>query len=124
MKNKPNVAGSGPAWLFDIDSLSQTMNYHPVLAENQTNSHAECINNSSNGVNAAGSLVSATKLNFINCTNDFSAAGPSNAAVPNLEDLSHNADVVGAKADINNMESIIPVSPIPTTRIHKDHPTS
>nr|GFD00661.1 retrovirus-related Pol polyprotein from transposon TNT 1-94 [Tanacetum cinerariifolium] len=22
MENKPNVAGSGPAWLFDIDSLS------------------------------------------------------------------------------------------------------
>nr|GFD39876.1 hypothetical protein [Tanacetum cinerariifolium] len=31
---------SGPAWLFDIDSLSQTMNYHPVLAANQTNSNA------------------------------------------------------------------------------------
>nr|GEV23173.1 reverse transcriptase domain-containing protein [Tanacetum cinerariifolium] len=29
MENEPNVAGSGPAWLFDIDSLSQTMNYHP-----------------------------------------------------------------------------------------------
>nr|GFC20200.1 retrovirus-related Pol polyprotein from transposon TNT 1-94 [Tanacetum cinerariifolium] len=40
MENKPNVVGSGPAWLFDIDSLSQTMNYHPVFAENQTNSHA------------------------------------------------------------------------------------
>nr|GFC96707.1 retrovirus-related Pol polyprotein from transposon TNT 1-94 [Tanacetum cinerariifolium] len=87
MENKPNVAGSGPAWLFDIDSLSKTMNYHPVLAKNQTNSHAEfaeCINNSSNGVNAAGSLVSAVGLNFTNSTNDFSAAGPSNAAMPNL----------------------------------------
>nr|GFA47313.1 retrovirus-related Pol polyprotein from transposon TNT 1-94 [Tanacetum cinerariifolium] len=40
MENKPNVAGSGPAWLFDIDSLSQTMNYHPVLVENQTNYNA------------------------------------------------------------------------------------
>nr|GFD19794.1 hypothetical protein [Tanacetum cinerariifolium] len=39
---------------------------------------------------------------------DFSAAGPSNAAMPNLEDLSHNADDVVAEADINNMESIIP----------------
>nr|GFC43359.1 putative ribonuclease H-like domain-containing protein [Tanacetum cinerariifolium] len=39
MENKPNVAGSGPAWLFDIDSLSQTMNYHPVIVENQTNSN-------------------------------------------------------------------------------------
>nr|GFC00094.1 copia protein [Tanacetum cinerariifolium] len=42
-----------------------------------------------------------------NSTNDFTAAGPSNAAMPNLEDLSHNADDVGAEADINNIESII-----------------
>nr|GEW48021.1 hypothetical protein [Tanacetum cinerariifolium] len=48
----------------------------------------ECINNSSNEVNAAGSSVSATGLNFTNSTNDFSAAGPSNTAMPNLEDLS------------------------------------
>nr|GFD18713.1 ribonuclease H-like domain-containing protein [Tanacetum cinerariifolium] len=39
MENKPNVAGSGPAWLFDIDSLFQTMNYHPVIIENQSNTH-------------------------------------------------------------------------------------
>nr|GEV50645.1 hypothetical protein [Tanacetum cinerariifolium] len=84
----------------------------------------ECFNNSSNGVNAAGSSVFAAGLNFTNNTIDFSAAGPSNAAMPNLEDLSYNADDVGAEADINNMESIISVSPIPTTRIHKDHPTS
>nr|GFA37717.1 retrovirus-related Pol polyprotein from transposon TNT 1-94 [Tanacetum cinerariifolium]GFA50229.1 retrovirus-related Pol polyprotein from transposon TNT 1-94 [Tanacetum cinerariifolium] len=200
MENKPNVAGSSPAWLFDIDSLSQTMYYHPVLAENQSNTHAgfqdtdvlfpvlsdgsinpknnnkdalvdgkehdddiqksmspdihfsscgdqtrkhgdktenkdkgkspvvtiigfrdlnkefeECINNSSSRVNAAGSLVSADGLNFINSTNDFSAAGPSNTAMPNLEDLSQDADDVGVEADINNMESIISVSPIPTT---------
>nr|GEU84634.1 hypothetical protein [Tanacetum cinerariifolium] len=31
---------SGPAWLFDIHSLSQTINYHPVIAENQSNTHA------------------------------------------------------------------------------------
>nr|GFA19284.1 uncharacterized mitochondrial protein AtMg00810-like [Tanacetum cinerariifolium] len=44
----------------------------------------------------------------------------------NLEDLTHfdDADDVGAEADINNLESIISVSPIPTTRIHKDHPTT
>nr|GFA08026.1 hypothetical protein [Tanacetum cinerariifolium] len=84
----------------------------------------ECINNSSNGVNTTSSSVSAAGQNCTNSTNDFSAAGPSNAAMPNLEDLLHDADDVGAKADINNMESIILVSPIPTTRIHKDHPTS
>nr|GFA96148.1 ribonuclease H-like domain-containing protein [Tanacetum cinerariifolium] len=79
---------------------------------------------SNNGVNAVGSSVSAAGLNFTNSTNDFCTASPSNAAMPNLEDLTHNADDVGAKADINNMESIILVSPIPTTRIQKDHPTS
>nr|GFB89569.1 hypothetical protein [Tanacetum cinerariifolium] len=177
---------SGPAWLFDIDSLSQTMNYHPVIAENQSNTHAdaradgkehddiqksvspdihssssgaqtrkqgdktenkdkgkspvvtitgfrdlnaefeEYNNNSNNGVNAASCSVSTAEQNLIDSTNDFSAAGPSNAAMPNLEDLTHSndADDVGAEADIDNLESIILVSPIPTTRIHKDHPTS
>nr|GFC09305.1 hypothetical protein [Tanacetum cinerariifolium] len=86
----------------------------------------ECNNNSSNGVNAASSLVSIVGHNSINSTNDLSVASPSNAAIPNLKDLSHSndADDVGAEADINNLESIILVSPIPTTRIHKDHPTS
>nr|GEW83596.1 hypothetical protein [Tanacetum cinerariifolium] len=36
----PNVAGSGPTWLFDIDSLTRTMNYQPVTAGNQTNHSA------------------------------------------------------------------------------------
>nr|GFD05123.1 hypothetical protein [Tanacetum cinerariifolium] len=105
----------------------------------------ECINNNSNGVSVAGPsvstagleftnntndfttagpLVSAAELNFTNSTNDFSVAGYSNAAMPNLEDFSHNADDVGAEADTNNMEFVISVSPIPTTRIHKDHLTS
>nr|GEZ45874.1 hypothetical protein [Tanacetum cinerariifolium] len=86
----------------------------------------ECNNNRSNEVNAASSSVSTAGKNSINNTNDFSAAGPSNVAMPNLEDLSHSndADDVGVEADINNLESIILVSPIPTTKIHKDHLTS
>nr|GEW08316.1 putative ribonuclease H-like domain-containing protein [Tanacetum cinerariifolium] len=59
---------------------------------------AECIDNSSNGVNASGSSVSTAGLNFTNNTNDFSAAGPSNAAMPNLEDFSHNVDDTGSMA--------------------------
>nr|GFA53574.1 copia protein [Tanacetum cinerariifolium] len=52
----------------------------------------ECNNNNSNGVNAASSLVSTAGQNFINNTNDFSAAGPSNAAMPNLENITHSDD--------------------------------
>nr|GFA25021.1 putative ribonuclease H-like domain-containing protein [Tanacetum cinerariifolium] len=60
--------------------------------ENLNEEFAECINNSSNGVNATGSLVSAAGLNFTNNINDFSAVSPSNAAMPNMENLSNNAD--------------------------------
>nr|GEU40771.1 putative ribonuclease H-like domain-containing protein [Tanacetum cinerariifolium] len=37
LENKSNVAGTGPTWLFDIDSLTSTMNYQPVTAGNQSN---------------------------------------------------------------------------------------
>ncbi|GKA43155.1 ribonuclease H-like domain-containing protein, partial [Tanacetum coccineum] len=37
LENAPNVTGNGPDWLFDVDSLSKSMNYVPVIAENQTN---------------------------------------------------------------------------------------
>nr|GFB77109.1 retrovirus-related Pol polyprotein from transposon TNT 1-94 [Tanacetum cinerariifolium] len=40
MENKLNVAGSSLAWLFDIDSHTRTINYNPVIAKNQANSHA------------------------------------------------------------------------------------
>nr|GEW45796.1 putative ribonuclease H-like domain-containing protein [Tanacetum cinerariifolium] len=37
LENKPNIIGSGPTWLFDVDILIRTMNYQPVIAGNQTN---------------------------------------------------------------------------------------
>ncbi|GKA22662.1 putative ribonuclease H-like domain-containing protein, partial [Tanacetum coccineum] len=40
LENKPNVAGKGPHWLFDLDYLTDSMNYQPVRSENQANKHA------------------------------------------------------------------------------------
>ncbi|GJS14485.1 putative ribonuclease H-like domain-containing protein [Tanacetum coccineum] len=37
LKNKPNVTGTGPNWMFDIDTLTMSMNYQSVFAGNQTN---------------------------------------------------------------------------------------
>ncbi|GJS05463.1 hypothetical protein Tco_0321971 [Tanacetum coccineum] len=37
-------------------------------------------------------------------------------------DLSSNDQDNGVEADMNNLDTTIQVSPIPTTRIHKDHP--
>ncbi|GKD40363.1 retrovirus-related pol polyprotein from transposon TNT 1-94 [Tanacetum coccineum] len=53
--------------------------------------------------------------------------------IPDLEDTAdlqdtgifgsaYDDEYVGAKANFNNMETNMSVSPIPTTRIHKDHP--
>nr|GEV26897.1 hypothetical protein [Tanacetum cinerariifolium] len=36
-KNTPNVVGSGPDWLFDIDALKRTLNYEPIVAGTQSN---------------------------------------------------------------------------------------
>ncbi|GJX22855.1 putative ribonuclease H-like domain-containing protein [Tanacetum coccineum] len=40
LENKPNVAGKGPTWLFDLDYLTNSMNYQLVRSENQANKHA------------------------------------------------------------------------------------
>ncbi|GKF03806.1 putative ribonuclease H-like domain-containing protein [Tanacetum coccineum] len=34
LENKPMIEGNGLKWLFDIDSLTQSMNYVPVTADN------------------------------------------------------------------------------------------
>ncbi|GJY47657.1 ribonuclease H-like domain-containing protein [Tanacetum coccineum] len=77
--------------------------------------------NSTNNVNAAG-------------TNEVNAVGgkttielPFDPNMPSLEDyrtfdFSRDDEDDGVEADINNLDTTIQVSPIPTTRIHKDHP--
>ncbi|GJZ25539.1 hypothetical protein Tco_0569792 [Tanacetum coccineum] len=49
---------------------------------------------------------------------------PNDPNMPKLKDIVYSDDDedVGAEADINNLDTHIPVSPIPTTRIHKDLP--
>ncbi|GJT52170.1 putative ribonuclease H-like domain-containing protein, partial [Tanacetum coccineum] len=40
LENKPMIEGNGPKWLFDIDSLTQSMNYVPVVAGTFSNDFA------------------------------------------------------------------------------------
>ncbi|GJR26440.1 putative ribonuclease H-like domain-containing protein [Tanacetum coccineum] len=48
---------------------------------------------------------------------------PDDPNMPALEDIVYSDDDedVGAEADMNNLDAFIPVSHIPTTRVHKDH---
>ncbi|GJX87123.1 putative ribonuclease H-like domain-containing protein [Tanacetum coccineum] len=39
-EDTPNIAGSGPNWLFYIDALTNSMNYKSVVARNQSNGNA------------------------------------------------------------------------------------
>nr|GEW46993.1 ribonuclease H-like domain-containing protein [Tanacetum cinerariifolium] len=40
LESKPNVTRKGHAWMFDLDYLTNSMNYKPVLVENQANKSA------------------------------------------------------------------------------------
>ncbi|GKC44682.1 putative ribonuclease H-like domain-containing protein [Tanacetum coccineum] len=40
LEDKPIVSGNGPKWLFDIDSLTKSMNYVPVIAGTNSNDFA------------------------------------------------------------------------------------
>ncbi|GJS55185.1 ribonuclease H-like domain-containing protein [Tanacetum coccineum] len=210
LENKPNVAGSGPDWLFDIDLLTNSMNYEPVTAGNQTNRNAGIKDNvdavptqqyillpllydspqsskdavaddagkktneepanegERNGQEKEGgasnkegdqnvqdfraeldNLLVQQKQGYANSTNRVSTVSPSVSAAgesftnaddlptdPLMPDLEDTADLLntgifsgayddedeGAEADLNNLETTMNVSPIPTTRIHKDHP--
>ncbi|GKA21118.1 putative ribonuclease H-like domain-containing protein, partial [Tanacetum coccineum] len=39
-ENTSNLTGSRPKWLFDIDALTKSMNYKPVVVGNQSNGNA------------------------------------------------------------------------------------
>nr|GEU58177.1 hypothetical protein [Tanacetum cinerariifolium] len=101
-------------------------------------------------VNAASTSVTVVGTNSTDNTNTFSDAGPYNNVVslnfdlggkysfvdpsqypddPDvhaLEDITYLDDKedVGAEPDFSNLETNINVSPIPTTRVHKDHPVT
>nr|GEZ06808.1 copia protein [Tanacetum cinerariifolium] len=106
--------------------------------------------NSTNRVNAFSAPVTAVGPNSTDNTNSFNVASPTNTAVspsfeiggkysfmdpsqypddlnmPTLEDITYLDDEenVGAEADFSNLEKSIIVSPIPITRVHKDHPVT
>ncbi|GKA39627.1 putative ribonuclease H-like domain-containing protein, partial [Tanacetum coccineum] len=165
-ENTHNIAGSGPKWLFDIDALTKSMNYKPVVAMNQSNgsvgtkaydnegkARVETENKDAKDPGNEDSKVLSTEEPRVNQerdanvsnTNNINTVSPiDNAAgikdnavnenivyrcaddpnMPELEDIVYLDDDedVGAEADMNNLDAFIPVSPIPTTRVHKDHP--
>ncbi|GJX47180.1 retrovirus-related pol polyprotein from transposon TNT 1-94, partial [Tanacetum coccineum] len=123
-ENTLNI-GSGPNWLFDIDALTKSMNYKPIVAGNQSNGNA-----GTKAYDDAVLLMLDSNLQEIMKRRSCDVGAktsielPDDPNMPELEDIvySDNDEDVGAEADMNNLDAFMPVSLIPTTRIHKDHP--
>ncbi|GKA68993.1 ribonuclease H-like domain-containing protein [Tanacetum coccineum] len=162
-EDTPNIAISRPNWLFDIDALTKSMNYKPVVAGNQSNGSAgtkacdnvvirskinrdqsavgEVVVCFGEGVAELGRVDGRKKLVVVDCQRDRSKEKSlvrinefsgvlvmrrdlsewMGIEVWRLFELGLMDDMIGAEADINNLDTHIPVSPIPTIRIHKDH---
>ncbi|GKF03482.1 hypothetical protein Tco_0030405, partial [Tanacetum coccineum] len=130
-ENTSNIAGSGPNWLFDIDALTNSMNYKPVnLKESpdvgfkpsgeEEKKDAEDLGNESGNQNEGKD--SEVPINDVDPKTSIKLLDDPN--MHELEDIvySDNDEDVGAEADMNNLDAFMPISPILTTRIHKDHP--
>nr|GEY40959.1 putative ribonuclease H-like domain-containing protein [Tanacetum cinerariifolium] len=130
-KNTLNVIGSVPDWLFDIDALTRTMNYEPIVAGTQSNGllihHFPEIQRVLKMIDSNLQVIVERSTNRVNVVSEnISNELPFDHNMPYFEDINtfnfssdHKDDV--EEADMNNMDTIIQVSPVPTTRIHKDH---
>ncbi|GKG14064.1 ribonuclease H-like domain-containing protein, partial [Tanacetum coccineum] len=79
--------------------------------------------NSTNNVNAVSLTVNAVgiEVNIVGAKTSIEL--PDDLNMSELENIVYSDDDedVGAEADMNNLDVFMPISPIPTTRIHKDH---
>nr|GEV31664.1 ribonuclease H-like domain-containing protein [Tanacetum cinerariifolium] len=148
-ENNSNVIGTGPTWDAAFDGKKHDFDAKKPESEVilSPSSSAQSRTQDDKTKKEAKAKIPTVGKNSSNSANPFSADGPSNIAasltyekssfkdasqlsndpdMPELEDItnSDNEDDVRAEADINNLETSITVSLIPTTRIQKDHPVS
>ncbi|GKC38465.1 putative ribonuclease H-like domain-containing protein [Tanacetum coccineum] len=72
-------------------------------------------------------MCKISELHWIICFFTNADDLPTDPLMPDLEDTgifsgAYDDEYVGAEANLNNLETTMNVSPIPITRIHKDHP--
>ncbi|GKF36600.1 hypothetical protein Tco_0113358 [Tanacetum coccineum] len=104
------------------------------VKEDDINDPGEDTNtNSTNRLNNVSSPVNISSYENLGGSTPVNVATPIDPPMPDLEDTANLQDTgifgnayddedVGAEADLSNLETTMSVSPIPTTRIHKDHP--
>ncbi|GJT83515.1 putative ribonuclease H-like domain-containing protein [Tanacetum coccineum] len=80
--------------------------------------------NSTNNINTVSSTVNTASLEDNAAHENIVYGCDDDLNMPNLEEIAYSDDdeEVGAEDDMNNLAIIMPVSPIPTTIVYKDHP--
>nr|GEU55725.1 putative ribonuclease H-like domain-containing protein [Tanacetum cinerariifolium] len=133
LENKPIITGEGPNQLFDINALTESMNYVLVIADSDGD-------NKDNDVPCKESKSdNQEKPNAENSTIDVNIGGPSintassniNIASPTFNTFRQSDEFFGAdndmisldgvEEDISNIFTTYHVPTTPNTRIHKDH---
>nr|GEV27509.1 hypothetical protein [Tanacetum cinerariifolium] len=129
LENKDIEKGYGPNWLFDIDSLTKSINHvlvdavetpiptvsSPVPTAYSTDSQEPSSDARIISKRVVNQEETPSLDNILSLTNRFKdiLGGATNSDESN-----------GEEADISNMETAITSTPTPTLRIHKDHPKS
>ncbi|GJV68354.1 putative ribonuclease H-like domain-containing protein [Tanacetum coccineum] len=125
------LEGNGPKWLFDLDSLTQSMNYVPVVAGSLSNDFAgiqgvSVTSTSSQQDQASQDCVVMPIWKDASYFDDVPASPEVNTAtseglmgpIPTTEDIQRGNQSI----DLGNLSPSYAVSSTPHTRIHKDHP--
>nr|GEV35746.1 ribonuclease H-like domain-containing protein [Tanacetum cinerariifolium] len=107
LENKPLITGDGPKWLFDIDTLTESMNYVPVIVG--TNSNDFTRNEAS--FDTESETDNQERPNAENNTKDVNTFGPSiNTASSNINTASNTVrqsdDFFGANDDMRSLDRV------------------
>ncbi|GKC39171.1 putative ribonuclease H-like domain-containing protein [Tanacetum coccineum] len=109
---------------FQVQRSQERIKELDASINNTNNINTDSNENSTNTVNAVSLTINAVGIEVNAVNPKTSIKLPNDLNMPELEDIVYSDDDedVGVEADINNLDAFMPVSPIPTTRIHKDHP--
>ncbi|GKD75429.1 hypothetical protein Tco_1333711 [Tanacetum coccineum] len=114
---------SGKKEKKDVEDPRNEDSEVPSTKEPRVNQKKDANVNNTNNINIASPTVNAAGIGD-NAVDDNIVYGCANDPdMPELEDIVYSDDEnVGAEANMNNLDTFMHVSPIPTTRMHKDHP--
>ncbi|GJU08577.1 hypothetical protein Tco_1125007 [Tanacetum coccineum] len=127
-----------PLWTADLPFYQDPKSYHDdgskPLSDNEKKVHVDPRKDSERNDQEKEDNVNNTNNVNAASTNEVNVVGgktsielPVDPNMPALKDYSifdftRDDEDDGVVADMNNLDTTIQVSPIPTTRIHKDHP--